>query len=219
MPPHPTHLLRILPRQNKLSVSKSAFLQRVSISSLSPTDRLHPQTSLRRTARYLATMSTPSASSKPQIRISFNSDAEEVSISVAALTAVGGSEGRWNLTAQRNGVEREFKFKTFKKTWAFMDAVAAQCAVQKHHPEWSNIYNTTFIRWTTHSPPGLSSKDVQMAQYCDEKAAEFGEVVETKSESAKEDEAGDGVSKTDEGKGVLDELTGRLDGSCCVPKN
>jgi 4a-hydroxytetrahydrobiopterin dehydratase len=104
-----------------------------------------------------------------------------------------------------------------------MNIVAAECAVKKHHPEWSNVsgrivfascagtdelskvYNTTFIRWTTHSPPGLSEKDVLMARFCDEKAAECGEVVQ-------EGESSGGVGK---------ELADRVASEgkdCCVPK-
>jgi len=58
----------------------------------------------------------------------------------------------------------------------FMNAVAAECKKHRHHPEWTNNYNTTQIRWTTHKPRGLSEKDIIMARICDEKAREFGEV-------------------------------------------
>ncbi len=57
-----------------------------------------------------------------------------------------------------------------------MNSIASECKAQKHHPEWSNVYNTTFIRWTSHSPSGLSEKDVVMASFCDEKAVEFSEL-------------------------------------------
>jgi 4a-hydroxytetrahydrobiopterin dehydratase len=30
------------------------------------------------------------------------------------------------------------------------------------------------VRWTTHNPAGLSDKDVDMARFCDLKAAEIG---------------------------------------------
>lgn len=105
-----------------------------------------------------------------------------------------------------------------------MNIVAAECAVKKHHPEWSNVslshdfsekfllmaenyqvYNTTFIRWTTHSPPGLSEKDILMARFCDEKAEECGEV-----------EVGDGKEGS-VGKQLADRVA--TEGAdCCVPK-
>jgi len=100
------------------------------------------------------------------------------------------------------GVERSFKFRTFKKTWEFMNIVAEECKVKKHHPEWSNVYNTTFIRWTTHSPPGLSEKDVQMARYCDEQAEICGEVESEVSEVGKE----------------LADRVATEGGECCIPK-
>merc|ERR1712000_265491 len=83
----------------------------------------------------------------------------------------------WTLAKEGEALERSFKFKTFSKTWDFMTAVSLQCKIKNHHPEWSNVYNTTFIRWTTHNPPGLSEKDVVMVRFCDEKAGECGEVV------------------------------------------
>lgn len=56
-----------------------------------------------------------------------------------------------------------------------MNAVAAECKKQKHHPEWTNVFNKTHIRWTTHNPEGLSGKDTNMARFCDEAGREFGE--------------------------------------------
>ncbi|KAF8524948.1 pterin 4 alpha carbinolamine dehydratase-domain-containing protein, partial [Trichophaea hybrida] len=92
----------------------------------------------------------------------------------AALLVEGG--GKWHLTSTRKGLEREFHFKTFKKTWDFMNIVASKSGKERHHPEWSNVYNRVFIRWTTHSPPGLGSQDVQMAQFCDQQGKALGEL-------------------------------------------
>ncbi|KAF7542490.1 hypothetical protein G7046_g10161 [Stylonectria norvegica] len=57
-----------------------------------------------------------------------------------------------------------------------MTAVSLQCKVKNHHPEWSNVYSTTFVRWTTHDPQGLSEKDITLAAVCDALAADFGEL-------------------------------------------
>ena len=57
-----------------------------------------------------------------------------------------------------------------------MNVVAAECKMQKHHPEWTNIYNKTHVRWTTHNPEGLSSRDTRMAKFCDGAAKEAGEL-------------------------------------------
>jgi 4a-hydroxytetrahydrobiopterin dehydratase len=93
-----------------------------------------------------------------------------------------------------------------------MNAVAEECKVKKHHPEWSNIYNTTFIRWTTHSPPGLSGKDIEMAQFCDEQAVIFGEVVPESHEAKAEEGEGQ-----DAGRDLADRVAVE-GGDCCVPK-
>jgi 4a-hydroxytetrahydrobiopterin dehydratase len=92
-----------------------------------------------------------------------------------------------------------------------MSKIAPECQTQKHHPEWSNVYNTTYIRWTTHSPPGISSKDVLMARYCDEAAERLGEVVE---EQAVEEKA---ESEGSMGWELVDRV-GVEGGDCCVPK-
>ena len=59
---------------------------------------------------------------------------------------------------------------------AFMNRIAAKAGEERHHPEWSNVYNKTHITWTTHRPRGLSGKDIVMARYCDDVAQEMGEV-------------------------------------------
>lgn len=61
--------------------------------------------------------------------------------------------------------------KVLRYLQAFMDAVAASCKTERHHPEWANVYNQVFIRWTTHNPLGLSEKDTKMATLCDGLAA------------------------------------------------
>ncbi|KAI9676648.1 MAG: hypothetical protein M1829_002965 [Trizodia sp. TS-e1964] len=87
----------------------------------------------------------------------------------------------------------------------FMDAIAAECSVQQHHPEWSNVYNTAFVRWTTHRPAGLSAKDIAMARFCDAQAMLLGEV------AGPETDNGDGMSE-------LADESARLGGGCCAPK-
>jgi len=106
--------------------------------------------------------------------------------------------GRWHLCVGGGaGLERQFKFRTFKATWVrpyqfslspsviprgakserqdFMNEVASECKKQKHHPEWTNVFNRTNVRWTTHSPKGMSVKDTHMARFCDEAAERHGE--------------------------------------------
>lgn len=65
-----------------------------------------------------------------------------------------------------------------------MNQIAAECKKQKHHPEWTNIYNKTHIRWTTHNPEGLSSKDTAMATFCNQAGEQFGELLPEPGERA-----------------------------------
>lgn len=55
------------------------------------------------------------------------------------------------------------------------------------------MYNRVHVRWTTHSPEGLSERDVLMAGFCDGRAEEFGEVEEEKGSQSKADGGGEGV--------------------------
>ncbi|KAL6898322.1 transcriptional coactivator/pterin dehydratase [Trichoderma evansii] len=110
--------------------------------------------------------------------------------------------GKWTLTSDGEALERSFKFKNFTKTWDFMTAVSLQCKIWNHHPEWSNVYSTTFIRWTTHVPKGLSDKDIGLATLCDALAKDFGEL-EPEPASC-------------EMKNLADEVV--KDGNCCVKK-
>ncbi|EPE24499.1 PCD-like protein [Glarea lozoyensis ATCC 20868] len=121
----------------------------------------------------------------------------------AALAPLLKPTGKWSLTPNGQGIERPFKFKGFKKCWEFMNTVAPECTKQKHHPEWSNVYNTAYIRWTTHSPPGISGKDVVMARFCDEVAREMGEVESVDVQDVERE---------------LVERVGVEGGDCCVPK-
>lgn len=55
-----------------------------------------------------------------------------------------------------------------------MTLVADECKAKKHHPLWSNLYNQVTVEWTTHRPEGLSVKDAEMAEFCDQIADKIG---------------------------------------------
>ncbi|RYP03065.1 hypothetical protein DL764_005414 [Monosporascus ibericus] len=99
--------------------------------------------------------STTAATSTP--KFSAGSDEQALTRTLEPLLESAGSGGRWTLTPNGAGLERSFKFKTFGKTW---------------------VYNTTYIRWTTHNPQGMSAKDVELAAVCDGLARDFGEIVD-----------------------------------------
>ncbi|KAJ2970695.1 hypothetical protein NQ176_g8062 [Zarea fungicola] len=136
----------------------------------------------------------------PSFSAGTDKDAATESLRSLITPAAGG---KWTLTANGSGLERSFKFATFNKTWDFMNAVATEAKRSKHHPEWSNVYNTTFIRWTTHHPKGLSNKDLELALTCDFLAKQFGEVE---------------PDKTSCGLTDLADTVAAVAGDCCVPK-
>ncbi|KAF1987046.1 transcriptional coactivator/pterin dehydratase [Aulographum hederae CBS 113979] len=135
-----------------------------------------------------------------QIHFASSADPRALTPRIDALLT---SSQPWRLTASRNGLERVVGFKTFKKTWEFMNRVAAECQKAKHHPEWANVYNRVHIRWTTHQPPGLSENDVNMVEFCDRLAEELGQVkVEIVEETL---------------RGLVDTIENEA-GDCCAPK-
>ncbi|KAM0076147.1 hypothetical protein ACKRZS_011736 [Fusarium odoratissimum] len=124
-----------------------------------------------------------------QPQFSAGTDAASVTPALKALTSEGG---RWTLTKDGAALERQFKFKTFSKTW---------------------VYNTTFVRWTTHNPAGLSDKDISMAAECDALAAQLGELPpEPIAPVAAETE-----DQSCAIRGLADRAAGAA-GDCCTPK-
>ncbi|KAK8033365.1 pterin 4 alpha carbinolamine dehydratase [Apiospora marii] len=151
-------------------------------------------------------------STTTQAKFATGSDEAALKSKLQSLLVTAATGGRWNLIGSGEGLERSFKFKTFAKTWDFMTAVSLQCKLKNHHPEWSNVYNVTFIRWTTHSPKGLSTKDVELAAICDGLARDFGEVVE---EQQQEDGSSDQSCAM---RNLADTVASGAGAECCTPK-
>ncbi|KAK6853327.1 Pterin-4-alpha-carbinolamine dehydratase [Apiospora arundinis] len=151
-------------------------------------------------------MEMSTSATATQARFSAGSDEVALGPKLQSLLAPAG--GRWNLISSGEGLERSFKFKTFAKTWDFMTAVSLQCKLKNHHPEWSNVYNVTFIRWTTHSPKGLSTKDVELAVICDSLARDFGEALE-------DQQQGDQSCTM---RNLADTVASGAGAGCCTPK-
>jgi 4a-hydroxytetrahydrobiopterin dehydratase len=56
-------------------------------------------------------------------------------------------------------ISREFKFKNFYETMAFVNAVAWIANAEDHHPDLEVGYNYCRVRYSTHSVGGLSTND------------------------------------------------------------
>jgi len=76
----------------------------------------------------------------------------------------------WTLCAGRDAIEKNFKFKDFKRAFAWMTAVALEAEQADHHPEWENIYNRVKVTLTTHDADGLTTKDIALARAMDRHA-------------------------------------------------
>ncbi|KAF2712092.1 transcriptional coactivator/pterin dehydratase [Pleomassaria siparia CBS 279.74] len=80
----------------------------------------------------------------------------------------------WTISPSRKGLIRHFTFPSFSKAFSFMTLVAAESKAKRHHPSWHNVYNTVTVEWTTHDAEGMSSKDVDMAEFCNRTAERVG---------------------------------------------
>lgn len=65
----------------------------------------------------------------------------------------------WELDKNRQSISREFNFKNYYETMAFINAAAWTFHQQDHHPDILLSYNHCKITFTTHSINSLSLND------------------------------------------------------------
>jgi len=69
---------------------------------------------------------------------------------------------------EKNRLQAAFKFSDFTEAFAFMTEVAFLAEKHKHHPTWTNTWNTVEIQLTTHDAGNtVSDKDRTMADAID----------------------------------------------------
>ena len=85
----------------------------------------------------------------------------------AALARLSG----WTAAADRDAIQKTFKFKDFNAAFGFMTRAALAAEKADHHPEWFNVYNRVEILLTTHEADGVTERDVALAQIMDAAAA------------------------------------------------
>jgi len=73
----------------------------------------------------------------------------------------------WSMVEGRSAIKKEFKFKNFKRAFAFMTMVGMKAEQMAHHPEWFNVYNRVEVVLTTHDCDGVSELDFKMAKFMD----------------------------------------------------
>ena len=71
----------------------------------------------------------------------------------------------WTMVKERDAIYKEFLFKDFNEAFGFMTRVALKADKVDHHPEWFNVYNKVQITLATHDCGGLSTRDVNMANF------------------------------------------------------
>jgi 4a-hydroxytetrahydrobiopterin dehydratase len=68
----------------------------------------------------------------------------------------------WNF--KENALERNFQFKNFSQSLAFIVQVGLLAEKANHHPEILNVYNKVRLRLTTHDANGVTEKDFDLAR-------------------------------------------------------
>lgn len=65
----------------------------------------------------------------------------------------------WEITTNNTVLQREFRFKDYYQTMAFVNAVAWIAHRTDHHPDLVVGYNRCTVSYSTHSIGGLSDND------------------------------------------------------------
>ena len=68
-------------------------------------------------------------------------------------------EEGWQICDDGKQIFRDFSFKGFYRTMAFVNAMAWIANNENHHPDFEVGYNHCLVRFTTHAIDGLSEND------------------------------------------------------------
>ncbi len=90
---------------------------------------------------------------------------------IGAAAAIARLEG-WRAADGRDAIVKEFRFKDFNAAFGFMSRVALYAERHDHHPEWFNVYNRVEATLATHDAGGVTDKDVALAHFMDQAAAQ-----------------------------------------------
>ena len=78
----------------------------------------------------------------------------------------------WQVATDGQSITRRFKFKNFKQTMFFINALAFVCEKEGHHPDASFSFGFCEVNFTTHDSDGLSINDFICAAKLDQLIAE-----------------------------------------------
>ena len=65
----------------------------------------------------------------------------------------------WTRSDDGDAIHREFRFKNFYRTMAFVNAVAWIANTEDHHPDLTVGYGSCGVTFTTHAADGLTRND------------------------------------------------------------
>lgn len=74
----------------------------------------------------------------------------------------------WSYSQEQGEFQREFKFKNYYKTIAFVNVLAWIAQENKHHPDLEVNYGRVLIRYTTHDLGGVSLLDLKCLKSIDQ---------------------------------------------------
>ncbi len=74
----------------------------------------------------------------------------------------------WEVSADAKQIFKDFHFKNFYQTMAFVNAIAWMAHCENHHPDLEVGYNHCLVRYHTHAIGGLSENDFICAKKVDE---------------------------------------------------
>ena len=74
----------------------------------------------------------------------------------------------WEVISHHTEIKRNFTFKNFYETMAFVNAVAWIANRENHHPDLEVGYNYCYVRFSTHALKGLTQNDFICAAKIDQ---------------------------------------------------
>lgn len=87
-------------------------------------------------------------------------------LGAAAIAMHAKNVPDWQV-ADMKKISREFKFKDFQQSMAFINRVAEIAESEGHHPDISIFYNLVRLELSTHAIGGLSENDFILAAKID----------------------------------------------------
>lgn len=81
----------------------------------------------------------------------------------------------WQVNSEQKQISRDFQFKNYYQTMAFVNAIAWMAHIENHHPDLEVGYNHCKVNYATHAISGLSENDFICAAKVDTLFQPFAE--------------------------------------------